>query len=96
MTSPCPERIAEVIARILHTAVLRIRALGWSGDAAACSVEADHIHNLPDLLREFRPELLEYYLNVERTQFVAEARDTASFTAYWNDLESELQRLSKK
>lgn len=62
----CPPEIAEVILEILFRGLLRIRNLGWQGDSAGCASEADHLHNLPNLLRDYSPELLSFYWEVER------------------------------
>ena len=88
----CPTAIAEILLEILQTGLLRIRALGWENDAAACAREADHLHNLPTLLTAYTPELLLYYWNVERPNF-AERRDRASlegFAPLWDRLEKLL------
>jgi len=52
----CPTEIAEILTEILRTGLLRIRALGWSGNAERCAIEADHLHNVPDLLAHYSPE----------------------------------------
>lgn len=84
----CPPEIAAVITEILATGLLRIRALGWSGDAARCAVEADHLHNLPTLLHDFKPELLAYYWNAERAAFIERSSDEDAkiFQPHWNAL----------
>jgi len=46
----CPEEIADILIQILGRGVLYARAAGWSGDAKRAALEADHIHNLPDVL----------------------------------------------
>jgi hypothetical protein len=67
----CPAEIEEVMLALLGTGLLRIRLLAWQGETESCGVEADHIHNLPDLLATYSPEKLSYYWNVERTQYIA-------------------------
>lgn len=59
----CPPPIADVLIEMLRVALLRIRA---SSDAAMAALEADHVHNLPDLLRDYSPDKLDYYWSVER------------------------------
>ncbi|MGC1720755.1 MAG: hypothetical protein WA746_17385 [Isosphaeraceae bacterium] len=51
----CPAEIAEVILPILQYGLIRVRAFAWQGQAELCAVEADHIHNLPDLLADYYP-----------------------------------------
>jgi hypothetical protein len=81
----CPPEIAEIVCAILRTGLLRIRALA---DAARCPVEADHLHNLPGLLASYKPELLDYYWQVERVSFVERCGpgDVQDFEPFWNSL----------
>lgn len=86
--------VAEVLARILRTGLLRIRALRAQGMADQCSVEADHLHNLPLLMDEPRLDLLSYYFNVERVAFAAKADHCAQFKSDWDRLEAILKELT--
>jgi hypothetical protein len=81
----CPPEIAEIVCEILQTGLLRIRALG---DAARCALEADHLHNLPGLLANYKPELLDYYWQVERVGFVERStpEDIQGFEPLWKAL----------
>jgi hypothetical protein len=51
----CPTEIAVIILEIVKIGILTIRATGAS-DAKQCFVEADHIHNLPALLKNYSPD----------------------------------------
>ena len=84
----CPPEILETLTDILCTGLLRIRALGWSQNAARCAVEADHLHNLPALLADYKPELLEFYWRVERAAFIRQSSldDVTGFEPLWNAL----------
>lgn len=53
---------------ILTTGLLRIRAR--SANAERVFAEADHLHNLPRLSADFRPELLDCYWSVEKPCFI--------------------------
>jgi len=81
----CPPEIAEVIAGIIQAGLLRIRQAGWAGDGRRCAVEADHIHNLPQLLTNFSPELLKFYWEVERHAFLdrCDGQKPADFENLW-------------
>jgi hypothetical protein len=81
----CPPEIAEILCEILRTGLLRIRA---SRDAHRCAVEADHLHNLPDLLANYKPELLDYYWRVERVSFATRSspEDVQAFEPLWKAL----------
>jgi hypothetical protein len=89
----CPDEIADILLEILGTGILRIRALGWTQNAARCAVEADHLHNLPHLLSHFSEDLLKYYWEVERPSFIGQcsAENAAQFTPLWERLAGHLQ-----
>lgn len=61
----CPDDIAPAIVELISTAVLRIRAAGWSGDAELCAIEADHVARMetdcsvqsPAVLPRHRPHI---------------------------------------
>jgi hypothetical protein len=88
--------IAEILTEILTTGLLRIRALGWSGNAERCAVESDHIHNLPDLLAHYSPERLDYYWNVERTSYIIQtpASELAVWEPLWRQLNAHVEALA--
>lgn len=72
----CPDPIADILTEILELAMLRIRNYGQQGEARKCVHEADHVHNLPALLHDFHPELLEFYWQVERTTLLRQLGET--------------------
>lgn len=78
----CPREVADIIAEVLRTGLLRIRL---SDDARRSAVEADHLHNLPALLTDYRHELLDFYWRVERIAFIRDSsrEDMASFEPLW-------------
>lgn len=84
----CPPEIARILLQILRVGSLRIRAAGWAGDAARCAVEADHVHNLPEVLENFSVEGLRYYWEVERLSFERRlgAADREGFASHWEQL----------
>src|SRR5262245_18964015 len=89
----CPPDLADAILAIIQVGVLRARAAGWEGDARRAAAEADHVHNLPDLLREYSDERLRYYWQVERPAFLNRARgaDTGVLDQAWNVLRARLE-----
>jgi hypothetical protein len=88
----CPPDVAEVLAEILHWALVRIRGVGFSGDARRCAQEADHVHNLPALIQNYSPDLLLYYWKIERLSFVKHAQESRVFEEPWKRLESLVER----
>jgi len=92
-TRKCPDEVLEAITEILYIAILRIRNVG-KRDTKFCSKEADHIHNLPHLIRNYRKELLQFYLDVERPIYIkySLATDTILFEPSWKKLEAILNQ----
>jgi hypothetical protein len=89
----CPHSIAEALLDIVTQGILRCRAAAWSGDAERCAIEADHIHNLPNLIKSYSNDLLESYWTVERPAFRAasSAADVKPFEPLWARLGSYIK-----
>ena len=64
----CPTEIATILLKLTTLGILRIRA--YSNDPARSVIEADHIHNLPEMVRNFSHSALLYYWDVERPSFI--------------------------
>ena len=88
----CPPEIANVLLEIVRHGLLAARAAGWNGDAPRSAVETDHVHNLPDLLRDYAPEKLQYYLTVEIPCYREKinSRDISIFEPLWDRLDELL------
>ena len=84
----CPPAIAEIILDILRDGLLNCRAEGWSGNAAQSAAEADHLHNLPDLLHDYSVDRLQYYWDAERPSFAekCDAERLAGLEQLWSRL----------
>jgi hypothetical protein len=57
-----PEELPAPMLAIVEIGILNIRFRCQSGRYELCEAEANHIHNIPELLREFSPDKLAYYL----------------------------------
>jgi hypothetical protein len=68
----CPPDIAIILLDILRHGLLACRAAGWRGDPDGCAIQADHLHNLPDLMADYSVEKLRYYWEVERPAFAVD------------------------
>ena len=86
------EILKDALLSILREGLLRIRVLGWNGQAEQCAVEADHLHNLPQLIRTLDPKFLHYYYEIARPVFMAEAKNTQAFEPHWSQIENLLER----
>jgi hypothetical protein len=91
----CPPAIATILLEMLHHGILCARAAGWSGDAERCAVEADHIHNLPELIENYSPERLRYYWDAERVSFMSScpAGELSSWLPLWQRLQQQGEEL---
>jgi hypothetical protein len=85
------EEIIEILSAILQTALLRIRAAGWTGDGAGCALEADHVHNIPTIIATGSESLLQTYWEVERPLFAARGSHLNGFQPLWDRLEALLE-----
>jgi hypothetical protein len=93
----CPDDVAEALLEILESAVFGIRVAGWNGNAEYCALEADHVHNLPAMLREFSRSALEYYLDATRPAYIEELQQVTgsngdAYRPLWAKLEHFLAR----
>lgn len=83
----CPPEIAEILLRITTYGILHIRGVRWDGRGDDLVAEADHIHNLPDLVADFSPDRLAYYWEVERIVYLRKRPDRAAYFApLWDEL----------
>jgi hypothetical protein len=84
----CPSGIAEILLDILRDGILSIRAVD---EIEFASLLADHLHNLPALLKTYSPELLRFYWEVERPSFIARCAeagiDRTGFEPLWEKLQ---------
>jgi hypothetical protein len=82
----CPLAIAAIITEILYHGLLAIRA---SDDLAECTLIADHLHNLPNLLHDYSPDSLQYYWEVERPCFAEHC--SANQLEFWESVWERLR-----
>ena len=80
------EEIRDLLLKILRIGILDIRAAGWSNRAGQCAIQADHIHNLPDLVRDPQLEQMVYYFEIARPSYIKHIGDSSSFEAEWRRL----------
>ena len=93
----CPADVADALTSILRESILLIRMAGSSGDADYCAVEANHVHNLPTLLRSYDRAKLQRYLTWAQTSYISDFRERfhrqpTMFTPQWQRLEDFLKR----
>lgn len=90
----CHPEVVEILSEILRTGLLKTRASGWSGDARRCAIEADHLHNLPVLLVNFKEDGLQYYWDFERPSYVSQvgADQVVAFEDLWRRLERHVRK----
>jgi hypothetical protein len=83
----------EAVAEILYRGLLFIRGTPGS-DVERCSLEADHLHNLPGLLLEESIPLLNYYFKLERPDYLARVSGPIppGYEAQWKIIGDFLER----
>ena len=67
-----PKQIAEIVLQILEDSLLAVRFAAWHNNAKLAAIEASHIHNLPQLLRDYDQEKLDWYWNGQRSAYLEE------------------------
>lgn len=73
MPVKCPDELQAPLFEILNYGISMMRRYANRGESDKCAVEADHVQNVPDLIRLFNTDLLAYYLDIEVPQYL---RDT--------------------
>lgn len=84
----CPSDIADIVLEILHLGALRIRLFAGIQQSKKCFIEADHLHNLPHLLADYRPDRLRFYWQTERPSFMRQVPEDErrDLEPLWNRL----------
>lgn len=79
--------LRSVLLKIVERGLSRIRGFGGEGDAKACAVDAYHLHNVPFLLEKMTFDLLIFYFEVERPEFMRDAKyGVEEFEPLWDKL----------
>lgn len=91
---PSDSEVHAAVASILKQALLRIRSNASVGINKSCEIEADHVHNLPDLLINYSDELLAFYYDVERTSYLRECNGIypKQYDVDWNIMARRLRK----
>ncbi len=84
---------------MIQYGLLKIRAYGWAERPELCAIEADHLHNLPDVIADYSDDRLAYYLDVERPAYLSYIKDCGgqslletieAWEPYWERIEAYL------
>ncbi len=70
------EKIREIIHSILHMGLVHIRQSATFGRLSECLAEANHLHNLPDLLAHPSIDLLEFYYSTTRQTYLKQIENS--------------------
>jgi len=91
----CPDEIAKILLEIIYVGLLNIRGAANVGDAARCHSEADHIHDLPQMLMNYHPDWLKYYWRNHRANFIEDSRGKGleRFEPLWDELKPFVERI---
>ena len=88
----CPPEVSRILLAILGRGLVRIRSMGWGGRPDVCAFEADHLHNIPDLIADYSDGRLLYYWQLERSFYRTGANGAED---YFADLWEELRPLAE-
>lgn len=80
----------EIYWFILETGILNIREAAAHGDATQCFAEADHIHNMPALLRDIHDkDAQQLYASTMRLSYISQSKPEwqRRFTPFWKALD---------
>jgi hypothetical protein len=87
-----PPEVEHALLQILRFGILQARLAGWEGDAKLAAFEADHVHNLPQVLDQQSMEGLRYYYDVERPCYLERrSAGRSQFEPHWETLTEFLQ-----
>ena len=87
------DEMRRILLSVIQVGLLRIRAYAHNGQSDQCSIEAEHLHNLPQIIGEPRLELLTHYLDVERICFMKSAANPRQVEPYWSRLQGILDEM---
>jgi hypothetical protein len=95
LASPC----SEALLQLLDVGMSRISQALEAEDLVWAEIEADHIHNLPEMLDAFVDSKLSYYLDSERAMYEERLRDRQELkhaTRDWQSLADAWEVLEKE
>lgn len=92
----CPNEISNVLLAIVSRGLLYARAAGWSGDSERAALEANHVHNLPNMLVEYTEKKMRYYWQSERPSYMQQVAQLVPKTDFQVDTLNEYQPLWRK
>lgn len=96
LISPKPKRSRqEIYLDIVYWGLLNTRNAALAGDADQCHVEADHLHNIPELLKSLeKEELHDFYWFGMKTNYIKLSKPlyVKNFKWLWKELEAATQR----
>ena len=89
-----PPVVQASLLTILKIGLLNIRYYAGGKNLERCAIEANHLHNIPGLLQKFSIDLLKYYIDIERPQYVRETNDQVleEIRGAWSELADWLSK----
>jgi hypothetical protein len=85
---PVTAKHRELYLELLQRGLSQIRGLAGTKNSKQIFAEADHLHNIPNLLRTGHPDLEKYYLEIERKCFISASEPLylPTYEAIWKKL----------
>lgn len=80
------DRCSELLLEILQIEILRIRSFAYAGNSLIAASIADHIHNIPEILRSGRLDLVRSYLDADVPSYVLSQGNVSMLSELWGEL----------
>lgn len=88
------EEARYILLEILSIGICNIRFYANSNDVTYCSIESDHLHNIPACLSKNSVALLRYYYDIERVSYIKSMRDyTGQYDTLWERLRDVIAKM---
>ena len=78
-----PTEVRDALLEMLRVGLLRVRSLSEAERASDCFNEANHLHNIPGIVKADSAPALRYYWKVERAEYLASGGDSRAFEDLW-------------
>jgi hypothetical protein len=89
-------RCSELLLEILRIELLRIRSFAFDGNSLQAASIADHVHNIPNILRSGQLDLVRSYLDVDVASYVLTQGNVSPLSELWDELGHLTKRIETK
>jgi len=92
-----PKAIQDALTEIVYYGILMIRMEAKGGNSVRCAIEAEHIHNLPNLINNYSDDYLLCYYPKDVQSYLAATKSTNvnCFRPAWMIIDQYLKEKGK-